>query len=182
MSLLKGRRLIGALAVVAAIAVLAVGGVAIASHRPGHVTLSGGGVLETKIQTDTVDFTTTSQSFVPLGGSEVTFSVPSGTTRLFDARFTAETQCSGTSGSWCSARVVGRNNSTGFVFELNPQAGLNFAFDSVGANDLWEGHAFERSRRVLTAGSYTFFVQLSTVGTGTTFRVDDWHFAVDKYS
>ena len=122
MSLLKRRRLVGAFAVAAATAVLALGGVAIASHRPLHVTLTGGGVLETKIQTDAGNLATISPTFVPLEGSEVTFSVPSGTTRLFNARFTAETACVGAQNTFCNARIVGRNNSTGFVFELNPQA------------------------------------------------------------
>ena len=179
MSLLKRRRLVGALAIAAATAVLALGGVAIANHQPSHVTLTGGGVLETKIQTDTAPALTSSSSFVPLSGSEVTFSVPSGTTRLFNARFTAQSICGGNQGEWCTVRVVGRNNSTGFVFELNPQAGSDFRFDSVG--DAHEGHAIERSRRVLAAGSYTFFVQLSTTGLAD-FVVDDWHFTVDKHS
>ena len=180
MSLLNRLRLVGALAVVAATAVLAVGGVAIASHQPGHVTLTGGGVLETKTQTDRLGAATTTQFFVPLSGSGVTFPVPSGTTRLFNARFTAESLCDGAPSTWCTARVVGRNNATGFVFELNPQSGADFKFDSVG--DLWEAHAIDRSRRVLTAGSYTFFVQLSTTNPLTTFAVDDWHFTVDMHS
>ena len=180
MSLPKRRRLVGALAIVAATAVLALGGVAIANHRPGHVTLTGGGVLETKIQTDAGNLATISQSFVPLEGSEVTFSVPSGTTRLFNARFTAESQCVGAQNTVCTARVVGRNNSTGFVFELNPQAGTGFAFDS--GDDFFEAHAMERSRRVLTPGSYTFFVQLRVSDPGTSFGIAVWHFAVDKHS
>jgi hypothetical protein len=181
MGLQRKRRLVGALAIVAATAVLAVGGVAIASHQPLHVTLAGGGVLETKIQTDAGNLATISPSFVPLDGSEVTFSVPSGTTRLFDARFTAETACVGPENTFCNVRIVGRNNSTGFVFELNPQA-RSFAFDSGGATDLFEGHAMERSRRVLTAGSYTFFVQLRVSDPGVSFGIAIWHFTVDKHS
>jgi hypothetical protein len=180
MSFFKRRRLVGAFAIAAATAVLAVGGVAIANHRPGHVTLTGGGVLATKIQTDTDQVFTSSQSFVPLSGSEVTFSVPSGTTRLFNARFTAESQCNGGQFTSCSARVVGRNNSTGFVFELNPQS-PSFAFASAGDTEEAEANAMERSRRVLTAGSYTFFVQWRAVGQ-VVFGLTDWHFAVDMHS
>jgi hypothetical protein len=182
MSLLKRGRLVGALAIVAATAVLAVGSVAMASHQPLHVTLAGGAVLETKIQTDAGNLATISPTFVPLDGSEVTFSVPSGTTRLFDARFTAETVCVGPPNTFCNVRIVGRNNSTGFVFELNPQA-PNFNWDSGGAGtDLFEAHAMERSRRVITPGSYTFFVQLHVSDPGVSFGIAIWHFAVDKHS
>ena len=159
---------------------------AIASHQPGHVTLTGGGVLETKTQTDTAVTAVTSPSFVLLSGSEVTFSVPSGSTRLFNARFTAESGCFGPQNTWCTARIVGRNNSTGFVFELNPQGSTGFAFDQAdrggGGSDSLEAHAMERSRRVLTAGSYTFFVQVSASDQGTVFSVGIWHFTVDKHS
>lgn len=64
--------------------------------------------------------------------------------------------------------------------ELNPQAGTGFAFDS--GDDFFEAHAMERSRRVLTAGSYTFFVQVSASDQGTVFSVGIWHFTVDKHS
>jgi hypothetical protein len=80
---------------------------------------------------------------------------------------------------------VGRNNSTGFVFELNPQAGTGFAFnqaDRGGGTDSLEAHDIERSRRVFTAGSYTFFVQVSASDQGTAFGVGNWHFTVDNHS
>jgi hypothetical protein len=76
---------------------------------------------------------------------------------------------------------VGRNNSTAFVFELNPQSGGEFfGFDSTGG--FAEAHAIERSRRVFTAGSYTFFVQFRVDNADIAFGLDDWHFAVDMHS
>lgn len=105
-----------------------------------------------------------------------TVSVPSGTTRLLNARFTAESFCSG--GSWCSVRVVYINASTGATVELYPQAGTNYAFDSPGT-DAWEGHALERnSRTFLAAGTYRVQVQAAEVG-ASSFSLDDMHLAVE---
>ena len=102
--------------------------------------------------------------------------VPGGTSRLITARFTSESQCTGNAGSWCSIRILIRNNSTGALQELFPRSGIDFAFDSVGT-DLWESHSVERTIRV-GAGSYTVLLQRAVVGTAN-LRVDDWTFTVD---
>lgn len=175
------RRLIVLLAAIAIVTLSVGGGVAIANHRAGHVAFTGRAMEAKTIQSDTVAQSTTSTTFVPLTGSGINFAVADGTTRLFEARFTAESQCAGGgAGNWCTAQIVVRNNLTGIVGELHPQAGGEFAFDSVGfSDDLWEGHAMERSIR-LGPGRYTFFVQRRTTAATTTFRLDDWHFAVER--
>ena len=103
--------------------------------------------------------------------------VPGGTSRLITARFTSESQCTGNAGSWCSIRILIRNNGTGALAELFPRSGTDFAFDSVGATDHWESHSVERTIRV-GPGSYTVLLQRAVVGTAN-LRVDDWTFTVD---
>ncbi|HET9516718.1 MAG TPA: hypothetical protein VFO77_03220 [Actinoplanes sp.] len=101
--------------------------------------------------------------------------IPAGRTRVFDARFSAESQCTGSSG-WCSVRiVVVRPN--GSVLELDPQSGTDFAFDSVDSTDNWESHAMERTSPRLRGGTYRIKVQTASVGTAT-LRLDDWTLAV----
>lgn len=118
---------------------------------------------------------TPSGTWVNVPGMVRTVTVPSGTSRLIDARFTAETQCTG--GSWCSARIV-VINSAGGITELYPQSGTDFALDAP-SGDLWEGHAIERnSRTFLPAGTYRVQVQAAKVG-NPTFRIDDMHLAVE---
>jgi hypothetical protein len=155
---------------------------AIAGHRPGHTEASAGSFLGKQVVRDTARATTTSTTFVNLPGSGVTFGVPSGTTRFIEARFTAESRCTGgTPGNWCSVRIVVRNTATGVTRELHPRSGSDFAFDSVGADDFWEAHAMERSVR-LGPGRYTLTVQWMTTGASTTFELDDWHLAVERLS
>ncbi len=164
--------LVGAL-VIAGIAT----GTAIAVHTGPYI---GGSSYQTIIQNSTDAASTTSTAFTTLPGTFTFVSVPSSTTRLIVARFTAESYCSGGSaGNWCTARIVVYNRSTGAITELFPQSSTDFAFDAVGtANDYWESHAIERSIR-LGAGTYYVYVQWRTTSTSTSFRLDDWHFAID---
>lgn len=120
---------------------------------------------------------TTSGTFVAVPTAAQAVSWTSGN-RLIDARFTAESQCAGTSG-WCSVRIV-IVNASGVVTELQPASGTDFAFDSSnsGGNDLWESHAIERSSYYLAPGSYRVLVQAAVVGSNT-LRLDDWHLAVE---
>jgi len=165
--------LVGVVAVVAAIAT----GTAIAVHAGPY---SGGYSYQTIIQNSTDASSIATTAFVTLAGTFTFVSVPSSTTRLIDARFTAESSCAGGgAGNWCTARIVVYNRSTGSITELLPQSSTDFAFDSVGsANDYWESHAIERSIR-LGPGTYYVYVQWRTTSTSTVFRLDDWHFAVD---
>lgn len=106
-----------------------------------------------------------------------TVSVPSGTSRMVDARFSAESMCSGSATSgWCSLRIV-ILTSAGGVIELDPASGTDFAFDSGG--DRWESHAVERTSRYLPAGTYTVRVQAQIRPGATSLRLDDWTLAVE---
>lgn len=127
--------------------------------------------------TDAVVYT--SAAYTAVSGASATFTIPSGTSRMFDARFTAETQCGGTSG-WCTARVVYVGPS-GVLTEFDPVVVTDFAMDASNpsGNDLWEGHAIERASKFLSAGTYRVFVQVAVVAGATSFRVDDWTFAVE---
>ena len=123
----------------------------------------------------TVPAATPSGTWVNVPGMVRSVTVPAGTSRLLDARFTAESNCTG--GSWCSVRVV-VFNAQGVATEMFPQSGTDFAFDSPDA-DLWEGHAIERNtRNFLPAGTYRVQVQAAKVGNAN-FRLDDMHFVVE---
>lgn len=102
--------------------------------------------------------------------------VPNGTSRLITARFTGESQCTGSASSWCSVRILVRNNSTGSLVEMFPRSGSDFAFDA-GSTDNWESNSVERVIR-LGAGSYSVWVQRRVVNSAS-FRLDDWTFTVD---
>jgi len=121
-------------------------------------------------------FSTTATAFVALPGASVSVTVPTGTTRMLDARFTAETKCTGTSG-WCAVRVV-VVASSGAVIEMDPAVGSDFAIDSATGGDNWEGHALERTSRFLAAGTYRVVVQTRVVS-ATGVRLDDWTLAVE---
>ena len=118
----------------------------------------------------------TSGSFVDVAGGAVTVRVPAGQKRMLDARYTAETLCSG--GGWCSARiVVTRTSPAGGTSELLPASGTDFSFDAPGDN--WEGHALERTSNYLAAGVYRVHVQAAVVAGATSLRLDDTHLAVE---
>jgi hypothetical protein len=74
-------------------------------------------------------------------------------------------------------------DSGGAITQLDPASGRDFAFDTdlVGAVDVdgAEGHAMERSRRLLP-GNYDIRVEYEVTNAATVFTVDDWHFAVES--
>jgi len=122
-------------------------------------------------------WSTSAAAFVDVPGAATTITIPSGTRRMLDARFTAESQCGGSSG-WCSVRiVVVRPN--GSLLELNPQSGTDFAFDSAGA-DNWESHAIERTSSYLPSGTYRVKVQAGVIPGASFLRLDDWTLAVER--
>jgi hypothetical protein len=67
--------------------------------------------------------------------------------------------------------------------EMNPTAGLDFAFDSVttpgGSDDLWESNSVERFI-VLAAGTHTITAQRATTNSSTNFRLDDYTLSVER--
>ena len=159
------------IATIAAAAML--GGTVAYALLTGNV---GGTTIQVQSRTENAASFTNVAAFNNLPGALISVAVPAGTSRLITARFTAESQCTGLAGRYCSVRVVAFT-ATGGVIELNPQAGLDYAFDSV-ASDNWEGNALERSIR-LGPGTYRIVVQRAVNVAGTLFRLDDWHFRVD---
>jgi hypothetical protein len=126
---------------------------------------------------ETTAWSTGAPAFVDVPGAVTTITVPSGTRRMIDARFTAESLCTGSSGTWCSVRIVVVRPS-GVLLELNPRSGTDFAFDSAGP-DNWESHAIERTSPYLGAGTYRVKVQAGVVS-ASSLRLDDWTFAVER--
>lgn len=155
---------------VAAAAVLGAGGAASALVTSTTGTYSERQTFARNDQPTVV----TSTSFVDV--ASVAVAIPGGTRRLLDARFTAESQCSGRTG-WCSARIIATNVANGATVELNPSSGLDYAFDSPG--DTWEGHSMERTSNFLPAGVYRVRVQAARVAGATSLRLDDTHLAVE---
>lgn len=137
---------------------------------------AGGTTIQVQNRAETNPSTTNLAAFNDLPGAIISVTVPAGTTRLITARFAAESSCTGTTNRWCSVRII-LTNALGATVEMNPQSGIDYAFDST-ATDLWEGHAMERSYRV-PAGTYRVRVQRAVSVAGTVFRLDDWHFRVD---
>jgi hypothetical protein len=126
---------------------------------------------------------TSTTTFADVPGTAVVVAVPANSSRLIDAPFFAESRCSGPGGGgWCSLRIVAA--SPAGTVELRPQSGLDFAFDSdqVGtADDLFEGHAMERSARLFGSANgttYRISVQWAVTQPSIVFRLDDWHFEV----
>ncbi len=158
--------------------VLTVVGTAVATHITGHVTRNGGTEVEVVTQTMTTPRTTKSQTFVTVPGTDTTITVPSGESREITARFVGESQCvGGAKGSHCSMQVAAAG--AGGVLFLHPDAGSDYAFDSVSTrNDYWESHAMERVAR-LGSGTWTITAQWRTSTASTTFRLDDWAFTVE---
>lgn len=107
--------------------------------------------------------------------ASVNITVPTGTTRFVDARFTAESVCVGTAGAWCSARIV-VVNSAGTTTELQPVAGTDYKFDSPDGAE--EAHALERFSPSLGPGTYTVRVQALRISGISQFILDDYAFTV----
>ena len=139
--------------------------------------LSGGYSDHQRFLNETNAWSTGAGAFVDVPGATTTITVPRGTRRAIDARFSAESQCTG-SGGWCSVRVL-LIRPNGTSIELNPRSGTDFAFDSAGS-DNWESHAIERTSSFLGAGTYRVKVQAGVVAGASSLRLDDWTFAVER--
>jgi hypothetical protein len=113
---------------------------------------------------------------VPTAAVNVT--VPAGTTRFVDARFTAESVCTGDPGAWCSVRVVVAN-SAGTPVELSPVVSTDYKFDTPGGAGA--AHSLERFSAPLGAGTYTVRVQALRMSGIRQFTLDDYSFAVSLF-
>jgi hypothetical protein len=141
---------------------------------------NGGSIQQVRIARSDEASTSSSTSFVDIPGAAVNVRVPSGSTRLILARYSAESACFGSSG-WCSVRIVAVKG--GVTKELAPASGSDFAFDSSNANNetgsSWESHSMDRSDR-LSAGLYTIKAQRLVTNSSLSFRLDDWSLTVER--
>jgi hypothetical protein len=110
-------------------------------------------------------------------GGQVTgsgiMSINSTWTGFLVATFTAESNCTGAAGGWCSIVI----NCDGV--ELQPAVGTDFAFDSVGpTSSTGNFHSLSVARRsnAFTGGTHSCEVRESLLNGATAFRVDDWIF------
>jgi hypothetical protein len=165
-------------AVAIAIAALAACAALAATAYAVLATSGGGAQVRMMNISETASFSTSSIAWVPVPGATVGIGVPTAG-QLVNARFTAESVCTGPNAGMCRVRIVALTPAA--VIELNPASGNTFAFDSdvPGASiDTAEGHAIERSRR-LPAGTYQIQVQYSVTNATSIFTLADWHFAVE---
>lgn len=139
--------------------------------------ISGSYVERNIVRTENATYTNTSaaSTWQAVPGMSQSVTIASGTRRALDVSYTAESLCSGGTG-YCSVRVV-VINSAGAITELNPVAGVNFAFDSADT-DRWESNAIGRITNPLGAGTYTVRVQATKVGTVGSLQLDEQYFKV----
>jgi hypothetical protein len=144
---------------------------------------TGGAQVRVDKRTNDQPSSTKSTEWQNLPGAGVVVNVPANQSRLYDVPFFAESLCNGPNGGGaCSVRIVAINGAN--VIPLSPNSGIDYAFDSdmAGAqDDLREGHAMERARR-LPGGpngtNYLIQVQYAVTDPQTTFTLDDWLLAV----
>ncbi len=169
------------------LAALALGSYVLAAPTLALEVTSGGQEIRIDARSEVNPTSTRFVGYLTLPGSYFgPLTVPAGATRHFNARFAAESRCFGAStapSAWCSVRIEA-HNFAGTSFFLNPNSGLDFAFDTNPPgeiDDMWEGNAMERSIE-LPAGTYYFRVQIGVTDSETTFTVDDWHFTLEVNS
>ncbi len=124
-------------------------------------------------QASASDSTTSSTAWVDVPGSDALVRVPDGVYADILARFSAESDCSGAAGQYCSVRLVMNTNGGPFT-EMFPGSGTDAAFDSGGLEDYWEAHAIERLGFGKPGGSHIIKAQYRVSDPAVSFRVDDW--------
>jgi hypothetical protein len=146
---------------------------------------AGGAQVRVDNRTNNVPSSTNATVFNDLPGGNVVVSVPANQSRLYHVTFSGETRCFGAGGGgWCSIRIIATNTVSAASVELNPVAGLDYAFDSDAsgaADDLWEGHSMDRTRRLAggpNGASYRIRVQRAVTNNTITFSLDDWNMMV----
>jgi hypothetical protein len=136
-----------------------------------------GYVAQVVSQTSTTVSRTSSATFVDLPGAAQALTVPTGETARLYIWFTAESACSGGTGS-CRVRIVVDGN------QALPASGSDFNFDSTNDGretpSSWEGHAMARLTDTLPAGTHTVRVQFSTSSASTAFWLDDWALIIER--
>jgi hypothetical protein len=109
--------------------------------------------------------------WIPVVGATRTVHVPSGGA-VINARFTAESNCTGLAGSSCLAKIKAT------ALQLNPKiANPPFVFDSRAGPAHKGSLGIERSI-TLPAGTYAVNVRIN-VSPDASFSVKNWHLAVE---
>jgi hypothetical protein len=163
---------------------LAAAGVLAATASAVITADTGGAEVRVDKRTNNAPSSTSNVFWSDIPGASLVVNVPANSSRLYDVPFFAESKCVGPGTGVCSVRIIAVNLGSGVVTELNPQAGMDYAFDSdiPGAfDDLAEGHGMERSRRLpggANGTNYQIEVQYAVSNNTTTFTLDDWHLAV----
>jgi hypothetical protein len=142
----------------------------------GVVRHKAGAVQQVLTASETDATTTSSTSYVDVPNAFVRITIPPGPNQLVVARFTAESYCNGIdqTGSWCSVQITINRADT-----MNPIVGIDYAFDSVEADDgFMTGAAVDRDK-VLTPGTYLVIVRYAVTFGSVLFRFDDWHLTVE---
>lgn len=136
-------------------------------------------VAAVTVVTENQDSFLNSTSYQDLAGARATITVPTGQTQLVQAAFFAESTCVGEfGGNFCSLRILADG------VEMSPsafEAGIEFAFDGVGADDFREGHAMQRSI-LLGPGTHTIRVQAAVSNSFTGVFLDDWSLTITQYN
>src|SRR6476660_2638923 len=178
MKLQSRRVLIGVIG--GAVAIGVIGGVALASVN-GESTISAKGLSAIKVVRGPNATDTTSSTFAYLPGATTKIKVKAGTHAVIVVDFSAESNCQGTPGTYCSVRIkIGTKSG-------RPATGTDFAFDSADASGDtggagWKSAAMQRSSNRLGPGTYTVKVQYATVNGATDFRLDDWSMSVERFN
>jgi hypothetical protein len=141
---------------------------------------AGFGCTATVVQTKAGTLTTSSGSYTNLTSASIT--IPTGQSGYVLATLSGESRCTGTVGAWCTVRMFLVHPFWG-PFEMHPEVGNNFAFDSVaGSDDRWESHSMQRiSDEILSnQGMETMQVDVEWAVYGNaTFALDDWLFKIE---
>lgn len=146
-------------------------------------------VLPAKADPIYVRYKSAAQTISTTGWSNVSMDSASGayyvtlnltSSRRVVGRFTAESDCYGSSG-YCPVRIVYQKAGSSTISEFSPVVGTDFAFDTKDTTNTWQSHSISRSV-VLPAGTYYVYVQGAVTNSGLTLRLDDAHFEVELYS
>jgi hypothetical protein len=114
-----------------------------------------------------------SVEWTDIPGASVRVDIPDAVYGQVVARFSAESQCLGDSGAWCSIRLVVSEDGGPFT-EMFPASGTDYAFDHADVVNTWESHMVERVGFGDPGASYQVKVQGRRVDGATSLRIDDW--------
>lgn len=152
--------------------------------RPGAPqtvnTISCGPIKAVKVVSQDSDMTTTSTTFATVPGMSTTVTVPALHTSCFLMRFSAETECVTSSGTfgWCIVRILVDG------VEAFPGAGTDFAFDSTyngtATTDAWQSNSLDRSVAGVTSGSHTVVVQWATTDPSITAWLGEMSLTIER--